>query len=113
MAGRGTVGEFLPKYRGPGRSIPVSRITTVKERDPQLWKALLFSCVRTQTDILCAVWHGHFEMTEEVIGGFRAIANCGCFPDVLDAESSAARQIIRLAVAGYSEGAKERLARTR
>ena len=112
MSSPRTVGEFFPKYRGPGRSVPVPDVRLLKERDPRLWKMLLLGCVKTQHDILCGVWDGHVAMTEEVHGAFRAIVNCGYFMDALDVESATAWRIIRLAIEGYAQGAKaQRLAR--
>lgn len=112
MASRGTVGEFFPKHRGPGRNIPVSDIKLVKERDPALWKTILFSCVETQLRLLVGVWKDHCAHTDEVIGGLRAIVLSGCFMDAVDAESERSRQLLRLAVEGYAQGAKaERLKR--
>jgi hypothetical protein len=112
MASTRTVGEFFPKYRGPGRGVLVSEITTLRDRDPKLWRTLYLACVRTQFDILCEVWKDHCHFTEEVHGAFRAIVNCGYFVDALNVESAESRKVFRLAIEGYAQGAKaQRLAR--
>jgi len=98
------IGLYVPRYVGAGRTLTVVQFIADRARYPQLWKALLFSCAKTQFLLVKQIWKDQFDVSDpQVEAAFRGLVLSGYFPKIVDVESALAQDLIRAAVAGYTQ----------